>query len=178
MRERKSETESVENSAGGGSAKAILVVVCIVLFFAVLEASAVGVVLPEIAIGLSVDTAQIGWLMTSFLLVYGIAIPFYGRLADRYGAGRLFIFGVALFSAGSLLAGAAPDYPLLLVARIIQSVGGAAIPGLGMTLVSRAYGPESRGMVLGILAATIGVAAAAGPILGGLLSEFFGWRAI
>ncbi len=177
MAELSTEPKSVEN-APSGSGKRILIVVCIVLFFAVLEASAVGVVLPEIAIGLSVDTAQIGWLMTSFLLVYGIAIPFYGRLADRYGAGRLFIFGVALFSAGSLLAGAAPDYPLLLVARIIQSVGGAAIPGLGMTLVSRAYGPESRGTVLGILAATIGVAAAAGPILGGLLSEFFGWRAI
>lgn len=77
-----------------------------------------------------------------------------------------------------MLAGLATDYSFLLVARIIQAVGGAAVPGLGMTLVSRAYGPESRGMVLGIIAATIGVGSAAGPLLGGLLSELFGWRSI
>ena len=161
-----------------GSAKAVLVIVCVALFFAVLEASAVSVILPEIAIGISADPAQIGWLMTVFLLVTGIAIPFYGRLADRFGAGHLFIFGVAVFSIGSLLAGMATNYQFLLVARIIQAMGGAAIPGLGMVLVSRAYGPESRGAVLGIIAATIGVSAAAGPLLGGLLSELLGWRSV
>ncbi len=178
MIEQSSESGPLGTTAATGSAKAILVVVCIALFFAVLEASAVSVILPEIAIGISADTAQIGWLMTGFLLVTGIAIPFYGRLADRYGAGRLFIFGVALFSAGSLLAGMAANYQFLLVARIIQAMGGAAIPGLGMVLVSRAYGPESRGAVLGIIAATIGVSAAAGPLLGGLLSELLGWRSV
>ena len=159
-------------------ARAVLVVVCIALFFQVLNASAVGVILPEIASGISADMAQVGWLMTGFLLVTGIAIPFYGRLADRYGAGSLFIFGIALFSVGSLLAGIATNYQFLLVVRIIQVIGGAAIPGLGMTLVSRAYGPESRGMVLGIIAATIGVGSAAGPLLGGLLSELMGWRSV
>ena len=178
MDERTSVTESVESVAAASSAKAILVLVCIALFFAVLEASAVSVILPEIAIGVSADTAQIGWLMTGFLLVTGIAIPFYGRLADRYGAGNLFMFGVALFSFGSLLAGLATDYQFLLVARIIQAAGGAAIPGLGMVLVSRAYGPESRGTVLGIIAATIGGSAAARPLLGGLLSELMGWRSV
>ena len=116
--------------------------------------------------------------MTGFLLVPGVAIPFCGRLADRYGAGYLFIFGLPLFSAGSLLAGIATNYQFLMVARIIQAMGGAAIPGLGMVLASRAYGPESRGTVLGIIAATIGVSAAAGPPLGGLLSELLGWRSV
>ena len=69
----------------------ILLVVCVALFFGVLNASAVAVVLPDIAEDLSVDTGQLSWLMTGFLLIYGIAIPFYGRLADRYGARRLFL---------------------------------------------------------------------------------------
>ena len=90
----------------------------------------------------------------------------------------MFIFGIALFSVGSLLAGIATNYQFLLVARIVQAIGGAAIPGLGMTLVSRAYQPESRGMALGIIAATIGVGSAAGPLLGGLLSELMGWRSV
>ena len=63
-------------------AKAVLAVVCIAMFFQVLNASAVGVILPEIASGISAETAQAGWLMTGFLLFTGIAIPFYGRLAD------------------------------------------------------------------------------------------------
>ena len=155
-----------------------MVVVCIALFFQVLNASAVDVILPEIASGISADMSQIGWLMTGFLLVTGISIPFYGRLADRYGAGHLFVMGVALFAVGSLLAGIATNFQFLLVVRIIQAVGGAAVPGLGMVLVSRAYGPESRGMALGVIAATIGVGSAAGPLLGGVLSELMGWRFI
>ena len=85
-------------------------VVCIALFFQVLNASAVDVILPEIASGISADMSQIGWLMTGFLLVTGISIPFYGHLADRYGAGHLFVMGVALFAVGSLLAGIATNF--------------------------------------------------------------------
>ena len=116
--------------------------------------------------------------MTGFLLIYGIAIPFYGRLADLYGARRLFLLGVGVFAVGSLLSALAPNFSFLLVARIIQAIGGAAVPGLGMTLASRAYGPESRGTVLGVVAATIGLGGAIGPLLGGVLSQLFGWQSI
>ena len=167
-----------ENHGAGPTAKGVLLMVCVALFFGVLNASAVGVVLPDIAADLSVDTGQLSWLMTGFLLIYGIAIPFYGRLADRYGARPLFLLGVAVFSAGSLFSALAQTFSLLLVARIVQAVGGAAVPGLGMTLASRAYGPESRGSVLGVIAATIGLAGAIGPLLGGALSELFGWQSI
>ena len=121
------------------NASGILAIVCVALFFAVFEASAISVVLPDIAGDLSVDTGQLSWLMTGFLLIYGIAIPFYGRLADRYGARPLFLIGVAVFSLGSLLSALAPGYSFLLAARVIQAIGGAAVPGLGMTLASRAY---------------------------------------
>ena len=116
--------------------------------------------------------------MTGFLLIYGVAIPFYGRLADRYGARPLFLFGVAAFSIGSLLSALAPSYSFLLMARIIQAIGGAAVPGLGMTLASRAYGPESRGTILGVIAATIGLSGAIGPLVEGALSESFGWQSV
>ena len=169
---------ATDNQTAGHAAKGILLVVCVALFFAVFEASAISVILPDIADDLSVDIGQLSWLMTGFLLIYGIAIPFYGRLADRYGARPLFLIGVAVFSLGSLLSALAPGYSFLLVARIIQAIGGAAVPGLGMTLASRAYGPESRGAVLGVIAATIGLSGAIGPLLGGALSESFGWQSI
>ena len=162
----------------GRAAKGVLIIICVPLFFSVVNGSAVAVALPAIADDLSVDTGQVSWLMTSFLLIFGIAIPIYGRLADRYGARPLFLFGVGVFSLGSLLSAVAPNYSFLLAARIVQAIGGAAVPGLGMTLASRAYGPEARGAVLGVIAATIGAASAVGPLLGGALSESFGWQSI
>ena len=149
-------------SVSAGHRSAILPIICVALFLSVLNASALGVMLPDIAAELSVDSGQLGWVMTGFLLVFGIAIPFYGRLADRYGAKPLFILGLSLFALG----------------RIIQASGGAAVPGLGMTLASRAYGPDSSGKALGILAATIGGASAIGPLLGGVLSGSLGWQSI
>ena len=95
----------------------ILLVVCYTIFFGVLNASAIGVVLPDIAADLEIEFSQAGWIMTGFLLVYGVAIPFYGRLADIYGARPLFIFGAALFALGSLLSAIAPDFPTLLGRR-------------------------------------------------------------
>ena len=89
---------------------AVLAVVCVAQFFGVLNASAVGVVLPTIGEDLSVEPGLLGWLMTGFLLVYAVAIPFYGRLADLFGARRLFLLGVSLFSIGSLLAVFAPTF--------------------------------------------------------------------
>ena len=155
-----------------------MLVVCSALFFGVLNASAVGVVLPEISEDLAIDVGQLSWLMTGFLLVYGIAIPFYGRSADLYGARPLFVAGIAVFSVGSLLAALASGFWFLLAARIVQAIGGAAVPALGMTLASRAFGPQARGSVLGVIAATIGGGAAVGPLLGGALSQSFGWQSI
>ena len=172
------EITNIDQQTRGGTPKGVLLIVCFALFFGVLNASAVGVVLPDIADDLSVDTGQLSWLMTGFLLIYGVAIPFYGRLADRYGARPLFLLGVGVFSVGALLSALAPNFEFLLVARIIQAIGGAAVPGLGMTLASRAYGPESRGTVLGVIAATIGLGAAIGPLLGGALSESLGWQSL
>ena len=149
-------------ASNSGRQAAVLPVICLALFLSVLNASALGVMLPDIAADLSVDTGQLSWVMTGFLLVFGIAIPFYGRLADRYGAKPMFILGLTIFPIGSLVCALAPSLEVLLLGRIIQAAGGAAIPGLGMTLASRAYGPESRGKALGILAATIGAGSAAG----------------
>ena len=129
------------------NAPVIVSVVCAALFFGVLNTSAVAVVLPDISDDLSVDAGQLSWLMTGFMLVYGVAIPFYGRLADIYGARPLNLLGVSIFSIGSLLSALAPNYSLLLAARVAQATGGTAVPGLGMTLASRAYGPEARGTV-------------------------------
>lgn len=159
-----------------GSANRLLVVICAATFFGVLNASAVNVVLPEIGTSYAVGPGLLGWVMSIFLLTYGVAIPFYGRLADRFGARRLFIFGLGLFGVGSLICAVAPGFETLLIARVIQGLGGAAFPGLGMTLASRAFPPERRGTALGYIAATMGIGAAVGPMVGGIAADLVSWR--
>ena len=171
-------TNNNEPQVSASNSLGTLLVVCVALFFGVLNASAVGVALPLIASDLSIGPGKLTWLMTSFLLIYGVGIPVYGRLSDIYGARRLFLLGVTVFSVGSTLAAFAPSFEWLLVSRVVQAIGGAAVPGLGMALVSRAYPAASRGKILGVVAATIGVGGAIGPLMGGLLSQSLGWQAI
>lgn len=155
---------------------AVLAVVCLALFFGVLNGSAVAVVLPEIGTDLAIDDADLSWVLSGFLLTYGVAIPFYGRLANRFGARNLFLIGVTVFAVGSILSAIATGLPTLLGARTVQAAGGAAVPGLGMTLASRAFPEQRRGFVLGIVSATMGVGAAAGPLAAGAISEIADWR--
>ena len=155
---------------------AVLVVVCSALFFGVVNGSAVAVVLPEIGADLNIAAGDLSWVLSGFLLTYGVAIPFYGRLANRYGARRLFLIGVATFALGSALSAGANGIGTLLAARTVQAIGGAAVPGLGMTLASRAFPEQRRGMVLGVVSATMGLGAAAGPLSAGIISELADWR--
>ncbi|MDQ5852884.1 MAG: MFS transporter [Chloroflexota bacterium] len=108
----------------------------------------------------------------------GIATPFYGRLADRFGARRLFVFGLGIFATGSLLCAMASAFGWLLAGRLVQAVGSGAIPGLGVALVSRAYPPERRGSAMGFVSAAVGSGAAIGPTLGGFIAGALGWHAI
>lgn len=156
----------------------IVAVVCATAFFGVLNASAVTVVVPELGREWSVAPDRLGWVMTGFLLTYGVAIPIYGRLSDRWGADRLYLLGLGLFSAGSLACGLAPSFDALLGARVLQALGGAAFPGLGMTLATRAVPEQQRGVALGAIAATMGVGSAVGPLLGGLLADLWSWRVL
>lgn len=163
-------------SRAGGQAR-VLAVVCAAVFLSVLNGSIVNVVLPTIGQDLIVEPALLGWVVTAYSLVYAVAIPFFGRLADMFGARRFFVAGQAVFALGSLLCVLAPSFPLLIIARVIQSAGGAAIPGLGMTLISRAYPPDRMGTVVGLMSTMVGVGFAIGPTLGGYIASTFGWHA-
>ena len=166
----------LEGRGPGHGGVGVLVVICSALFFGVVNGSAVAVVLPEIGSDLNIASGDLAWVLSLFLLVYGVAIPFYGRLAARYGQRTLFLGGIAMFSIGSVACALSTGLATLLVARSIQAVGDAALPGLGLALASEAFPIERRGFVLGIISATLGVGSAAGPLAAGLVSELASWR--
>ena len=155
-----------------------LLVVCMALFFNVLNGTMVNIALPAIGRDFGIEPARLGWIATGYLLVFGVAVPFYGRLADRFGARRLFVIGLCIYSFSSLACAIAPSYSFLLAGRIAQACGAASIAGLGMAIISGVYPPERRGTALGYVSATVGSGAAVGPIVGGTITGLLNWHAM
>ncbi len=156
----------------------LLAFVCATAFAVVLNGTMLPVALPEIGAALSLGPVALGWIITGYFLVNGVAIPFFGRLADLYGVALLYGVGLATFFLGSVVCVLAPGFGLLMAGRLVQGAGAAAVVGLGPTAVSLVFPPERRGRALGLVGAAIGAGAASGPVLGGVVTDLFGWRAL
>lgn len=151
-------------------------IIAATVFVSVTNTTMVNVALPTIGDVFNAGAARVGWLATLYSLMFGIATPFYGRLGDRYGLRRMFITGMVVFGASSLLAGIAPDFWLLLLCRVGQAVGSAAIPSLGIAMITRTIPGDRRGAAMGLVGACVGAGQAIGPTLGGAITQFGSWR--
>ncbi len=140
--------------------------------------SSVTVALPTIGREFSMDAIALSWVSTIYLLASAIVLVPAGRLADIYGRKRLWLYGIALYSVCSLLAAAAPSGAWLIACRGLQAVGGALIYATGVAILTSVYPREERGKALGINVAAVYSGLSAGPLLGGLLTEQWGWRCI
>jgi MFS transporter, DHA2 family, metal-tetracycline-proton antiporter len=146
------------------------------VFVSVLNSSMVNVVVPVIGRDYGVTEAQVGWVITGFLLTFAIGIPLYGRAADVFSVRRAFAVGLLAFAAGSLLCAAAPSLGVLVLGRIVQGAGGAAIPALSSVSVAKILPPGERGSALGLIVSSVGIGAAIGPIAGGAVGSLVGWH--
>jgi len=156
------------------SALVLLVVLGIGVFLSGLELMITAVALPSILADL-VDAAgttawlelrKASWIINGYLLVYVLAMPLAGRLADLWGARRLFLAGLALFVLGSALAGAAQDLDQLIVARLVQAAGGGVLVPVGTAAAAHLYDGHARARALGLVGALTFLGMAAGPVLG------------
>ncbi len=146
------------------------------VFVSVLNSSMVNVVVPVIGTDYGVSEAQVGWVITGYLLTYAIGIPLYGRLSDVFSLRRAFTMGLLLFAVGSLMCAVAPSLGMLVFGRVIQGAGGAAIPALSGVAVVKILPPGARGSAIGLIVSSVGIGAAVGPIVGGIVDQFFGWH--
>ena len=105
----------------------------------------VNVVIPVIGSDYGVTEAQVGWVITGYLLTYAVGIPLYGRAADVFSIRRAFMVGLIAFAAGSLICASAPSLGALVFGRIVQGAGGAAIPALASVSVTKVLPPGERG---------------------------------
>lgn len=152
--------------------------ICISLgsFMVVLDTTIVNIALPRIItiFGSTVDEAQL--VLTGYMLALAIIMPCTQYLSTTFGSKRLYLFSIVMFTLGSMLCGAAWSVPSLIVARVIQGLGGVMIQPLGMGMLFRVTPPERRGSVMGLFALPVMVAPILGPTLGGYLTEYVSWR--
>ena len=155
-----------------------LVTVCLGAFMLLVDVSIVNVALPKMTEELHSSFTSLQWVVDMYALVLASLLMVAGSLGDRFGHRRLYIGGLAVFALASLTCGIAPNVGVLIASRAVQGIGGAAMFTGTTALLSAPYQGRDRGTAFGVWGAVNGGAAAVGPILGGLLTEQFGWRAI
>jgi EmrB/QacA subfamily drug resistance transporter len=145
---------------------------------AFLDGTVVNVALPEIGRDLGASTSALQWILNGYLLTLASLILLGGSLGDRYGRRLVFVVGVGLFTAASLLCAIAPTVELLIVARLIQGIGAALLTPGSLAMIEATFRPGDRARAIGAWSGLGGVAAAIGPLLGGYLVDAVSWRAI
>ncbi len=140
--------------------------------------AAVAVTLPAIADDLGLSTGGASWIISLYALMLAVATAVYGRVADLAGIRLPLVVGVGLMASSAVLGALAPSYELLLAARLLQGAGAAAVPVLGMAIVSARYDGGVRTAALGRVAGTAAAVSALGPLAGGLVEQASSWRAV
>jgi len=154
-----------------------LALVCAAFFMTILDVSIVNVALPSIKTSLNVSDKSLQWVLIAYAITFGGFLLLGGRLADLLGRRRMFMVGVALFSAASLVCGLAGSIGVLVAARAVQGLGAAIVSPATLSIITTTFeeGAE-RNKALGIWGAMGGSGAAAGVLFGGLLTNYLGWE--
>ncbi len=146
------------------------------VFMEVLDSTITSVALPHIAGGLAASNSESTWIMTSYLVANAVVLPASGWLSLRFGRKRLLLTCTALFTLSSWLCALAPSMPVLILARVLQGVGGGAMQPLSQAILLESFPRERHGMAMAVFGVGIVAAPIFGPYLGGWLTDNYSWR--
>jgi EmrB/QacA subfamily drug resistance transporter len=166
------------NRTGNVSSGAVLFVVCSALFLMPFMLSAVAVALPTIGRALQASALQVGLVETLYILSVAVFLLPMGRFGDVYGRRRVFIWGIFFFTLATALIALSTTIEMLIALRVLQGIGSAMVNASSLALVVSVFPAEKRGRVLGIAISTVYAGISCGPPIGGLLTSYFGWRAV
>ena len=153
-----------------------LVFISIAVSLIIVDSTIVNVAVPSIVDDLGISSTQVQWVQEAYTLVFAALLLVFGSLADRFGRRRMMLTGVAIFAVSSVAAALAPTGDLLILARLVQGVGGAMILPTTLSLINATFRGKERGLAFAVWGSTIGGMAAVGPLLGGWLTTDFSWR--
>ncbi|WP_445258088.1 MFS transporter [Nocardioides aurantiacus] len=174
-----SATAPRDTTAGAAPGYAHVPVLVGLLFgLAGLGSSSAAIALPTVAADLGVSTGVSAWAISLYALMLAVATAVYGRVSDLVGLRLPLLVGVTLMTAGALAGALSPDFGVLLAARVLQGAGAAAVPTLGVALVSARFSGSARGFALGRVAGIAAAVSCLGPLAGGVVEGLLGWRAV
>ncbi|MFF7530537.1 MFS transporter [Streptomyces bobili] len=157
----------------------VLAICCMSLLIVSLDNTVLNVALPAMERDLHAGTSGLQWTIDAYTLVLASLLMLAGSTADRIGRRKVFLAGLVVFSFGSLLCSLAPDLEWLVVARMVQAVGGSMLNPVAMSIITNTFtDPRERARAIGVWGGVVGISMAAGPLIGGLLVESVGWRSI
>ncbi|MFD8633325.1 MFS transporter [Streptomyces sp. NPDC059533] len=157
----------------------VLAICCMSLLIVSLDNTVLNVALPTMRTELDASVAGMQWTIDAYTLVLASLLMLMGSTADRVGRRKVFVTGLVLFTAGSLLCSLAPGLEWLIVFRMVQAVGGAMLNPVAMSIITNTFtDPAQRARAIGVWGAVAGISMAAGPLIGGLLVGSVGWRSI
>jgi EmrB/QacA subfamily drug resistance transporter len=154
----------------------VLIVVCVAVFMLLLDITVVNVALPDIQKELHTSFTDLQWVVDAYALTLAATMLNAGSLGDLLGRKRVFLVAITLFTAASALCGAAQSPTWLILARGAQGIGGAGMFAVSLAIISQEFHGRERGTAFGIWGATVGLAVAIGPLVGGALTTYVGWR--
>jgi EmrB/QacA subfamily drug resistance transporter len=154
----------------------ILVAVSLGMFMALLDVTIVNIAIPAIIEDLDASVSSVSWVINAYSLTLAVLFLSMGRVSDKFGQKRVFVFGLIVFSLASLACGLAPTIEWLIVFRVGQGIGGAAMTPVSLAILLAAFPRHKHGMAVGLWGALGSVAGAVGPTLGGLLIEYTSWH--
>lgn len=165
-------------SAAAPSTSKWIVALTVILptFLEVMDTSVVNVSLPHIQGSLSAGLDEVTWVLTSYLVANAIVIPITGWLASVFGRKRYLIFSITVFTLSSLLCGAAPSLEVLVIARILQGLGGGGLQPLSQAILLEAFPVAEHGVAMAVFGMGVVFAPILGPVVGGWITDNWAWR--
>lgn len=157
----------------------VLIIACMASFITPFLASSVNVALPTINSDFKVpDQALLGWIVTGFLLSAAVFVVPFGRIADIFGRKKIFVLGLSIVTVSSLLCSISSSIQMLIASRLVEGLGSAMIFGTSIAILTSVFPAQERGKVLGINVAIVYLGLSLGPLLGGIITAYAGWRFI
>ncbi len=153
-----------------------LIVLALSLLLVIMDGTIVNVAIPSIQTDLNATLADVEWVNSIYSLIFAMTLILWGKLGDIYGRRRLFVAGLLVFGAGSMLSGTAVSIQMLIGMRVLQAVGAAMLFPTALAIVNSTFIGKERGIAFGIWGMTAGIAAALGPLLGGWVVTNATWR--